>query len=151
MDFQFVHDKTVIYMDDIKITGSHERVIKKMISKGNPDLSIHTRKIFMYFAELANPNVDPTVENKLNYYFVNSLYQMDKVIKNEDWIPNTRAVKYILSNIHDGLSEMFFQFQPMKVLQNIYHLAIGNSYHLMDGYKDSIYMIRKILVANKLL
>lgn len=151
MDFKFIHDKTVIYMDDIRITGSHEKVIKRMLIDGNPELKIHTRKIFMYFAELANPNVHPEVENKLNYYFVKDLYSMDKVIKNEDWIANTRAIKYILNKEHGTLNEVFFAFQPMKVLQTIYHLAIGNSYHLMDTYKENIDRIRKILVSNKLL
>ena len=146
IDFTFIQGKTVIYMDDIKITGSHEKVVRKMTDACGMDTGV-----FIYFAELANPKVDPTVENKLNYYFVNSLYQMDKVIKNEDWIPNTRAVKYILDKEHGALSDIFYAFQPMKILQTIYHLAIGNSYHLMDAYKENLQVIRKILLTNKLL
>lgn len=149
MDFNFVTDKSVIYMDDIKITGSHEKVIQRMLScsASHPD----NRHIFVYFAELANPSIDPKVENKLNYYFVNSLYQMDKVIKNEDWIPNTRAVKYILKRDNGPLFEIFLEFQPLKIVQTIYHLAIGNSYHLMDEYKENIQKMKRVLIQNKLL
>lgn len=150
MDYKFVEGKTVIYMDDIRITGSHEKMIKNsLLSKvytGETD-----RAIFVYFAELANPNINPTVENILNYYFVKDLFTLDRVLKNEDWIPNTRVVKYILKKRDDEQFEVFIQFQPMKLLQTVYHLAIGNSYHLMDEYKENIQKIRKILLQNKLL
>jgi len=150
MDWKFINDKTVIYMDDIKITGSHEKVIRRMISDTNPHLEHTCNKVFIYFAELANPNVDPKVENTLNYYFVKDLYSLDKVIKNEDWIPNTRVVKYIFKRDNEQF-DTFIQFQPLKVLQTIYHLAIGNSYHLMPEYNENITKVRKILLQNKLL
>jgi len=150
MDWKFIDGKTVIYMDDIKITGSHEKVIRKMISDSNPNLEHACNKIFIYFAELANPNVNPVVENTLNYYFVKDLYSLDKVIKNEDWIPNTRVVKYIFKRDNEQF-DTFIQFQPLKILQTIYHLAIGNSYHLMPEYNENITKVRKILLQNKLL
>jgi hypothetical protein len=149
MDFKFVEDKTVIYMDDIKITGSHEKVVKRML--GSNVAYQDERRVFIYFAELANPNVDPIVENILNYYFVKDLFTLDKVLKNEDWIPNTRVVKYIFKKTEGDQFDVFIQFQPLKILQTIYHLAIGNSYHLMDEYKDNITKVRKILLQNKLL
>ena len=83
IDWDFIKDKTVIYMDDIKITGSHEKVIQRMIDTGKRQKD--SRSIFIYFAELINKNVDPTVENTLNYYFVKDLFTLDKVLKNEDW------------------------------------------------------------------
>jgi hypothetical protein len=149
MDFHFVNGKTVIYMDDIKITGSHEKVVRKMLGENNHEIS--TDKVFVYFAELANPKVDPTVENTLNYYFVKDLYSLDKVLKNEDWIPNTRVVKYILKESNGEHFDIFLQLQPLKIMQTIYHLAIGNSYHTMDEYKNNIGKVRKLLVQNKLL
>lgn len=149
-DYKFIENKTVIYMDDIRITGSHEKMIKSQILskvKDSPD----ERAIFIYFAELVNENVDPKVENILNYYFVKDLYSLDKVLKNEDWIPNTRAVKFILKKTDGGQFDVFLQFQPLKIVSTIYHLAIGNSYHLMDEYKENILKMRKLLVQNKLL
>jgi len=149
-DYKFIENKTVIYMDDIRITGSHEKMIKSQILskvKDSPD----ERAIFIYFAELVNENVDPKVENILNYYFVKDLYSLDKVLKNEDWIPNTRAVKFILKKTEGSQFDVFLQFQPLKIVSTIYHLAIGNSYHLMDEYKDNILKMRKLLIQNKLL
>ena len=71
MDFEFVKNKSVIYMDDIKITGSHEKVIRRMLGK---NIAFEDeRRVFIYFAELVNQNVDPKVENILNYYFVKDL------------------------------------------------------------------------------
>lgn len=149
MDFEFIRNKTILYMDDIRITGSHERVIRKMIN--NHTVHNDYRKVFVYFAELANPNIDPKVENTLNYYFVKDLYSLDKVLKNEDWIPNTRVVKYILRKENGEHFDIFLQFQPLKIVQTIYHLAIGNSYHQMDEYSDNIQKMKKLLIQNKLL
>lgn len=151
MDFSFVNNKTVLYLDDIRITGSHEKVIKRMLSENIGYSEDTTDRVFLYFAELANPKVDPTIENTLNYYFVKDLYSLDKVIKNEDWIPNTRAVKYILKQSNGEHFDIFLQFQPLKIVQTIYHLAIGNSYHLMEEYVSNLQKMRKLLVQNKLL
>ena len=149
MDFSFIQGKTVIYIDDVRITGSHEVVIRRMIDSHSE--SVDHNKVFIYFAELANPNVDPKVENTLNYYFVKDLYSLDKVLKNEDWIPNTRVVKYIFKEENPEIFTTFVHFQPLKILQTIYHLAIGNSYHTMDEYKENIHCVRQILLKNKLL
>lgn len=151
MDYKFIEGKAVIYMDDIRITGSHEKMIKGSLLSKVRDTSGDDRAIFVYFAELVNPSIPPTVENVLNYYFVKDLYSLDKVLKNEDWIPNTRVVKYILKKDNGAQFDIFLQFQPLKILQTIYHLAIGNSYHLMDEYRENLVKIRKLLAQNKLL
>lgn len=149
-DYKFMEDKTVLFLDDVKITGSHETLVRQeILSRIKATDSDITKCIFLYFAELANPNVHPNVENTLNYYFVKDLYSLDKVLKNEDWIPNTRVVKYILKE--SDQFDVFIQFQPLKILQTVYHLAIGNSYHLMDEYKDNLSKVRKLLLQNKLL
>jgi len=150
-DYDFLKGKTVLFLDDVKITGSHEKVIRAMLAEKSPQMFTDERRIFLYFAELANPNVHPSVENTLNYYFVKDLYSLDKVLKNEDWIPNTRVVKYIFKEENPVTFDVFIHFQPLKILQTIYHLAIGNSYHLMDEYKGNIQKVRKILLQNKLL
>ena len=140
MDTTFIKDKHIIFLDDIRITGSHERVINRMLG----ELNIEEHCIFTYFAELTNMDIDPKVENYLNYYFVKSLLDLDKIIKNDNFLFNTRVVKYMLNSPHEEF-KTFINYQRVKFLETFYYLAIGNSYHLMDDYKENLNYLKKLL------
>lgn len=140
IDREFVNGKTVLFLDDIKITGSHEKVVQKMIKDYNLDI----QSIFLYFAELTNKYIHPNIENHLNYYFVKSLLDLDKIIKNENFLLNTRVVKYILNSDFEEFKN-FIHYQPIRLVNSIYHLAIGNSYHKIDDYKTNLNYIKTLL------
>ena len=67
IDKEFLKDKVLIFLDDIRITGSHERMITKMLKEYCLENETH----LLYFAELINRNIHPNIENFLNYYHVN--------------------------------------------------------------------------------
>lgn len=140
IDSEFIKGKTLIFLDDIKITGSHEKVIKRMIDR----YSLENRCLFLYFAELTNKKIHPNIENFLNYHFVKKLLDLDKIIKNENFLLNTRVVKYILNAPFEEFTS-FIQYQPVKLVQTIYHLAIGNSYHKIKEYERNLKFIKKII------
>ena len=140
MDTEFIKGKTLIFLDDIKITGSHERVIERMLN----DYGVENDRIFAYFAELTDPTIDPRVENTLNYAYVKNLLDLDKIIKNEAFVLNTRIVKYILNYNHADFV-VFINFQRLKLVESIYHLALGNSYHLIPEYQNNLNYIKNLL------
>lgn len=143
IDKEFIKGKTIIFLDDIKITGSHERVIQRMVD----EYGLENRCVFLYFAELSNKNINPNIENYLNYAFVKKLIDLDKVIKNENFLPNTRVVKFILNSEFEEF-KTFIQYQPIKLVQTFYHLAIGNSYHKIEEYATNLQFIKKMLPKN---
>ena len=59
IDKAFLEGKTVLFLDDIRITGSHERMIMKMAGEYN----LNNEIFLLYFAELANRNIHPNIEN----------------------------------------------------------------------------------------
>lgn len=142
IDKAFLEGKFLIMMDDIKITGSHERIIERTFKENN----ITNDHVFLYFAELADPTIDPKVENYLNYAFVKNLLFLDKIIKNENFLPNTRVVKYILNHKDELAFTMFVMYQSKKVLANLYHLSIGNGYHLIPDYQTNLQIIKDLLI-----
>lgn len=147
IDKEFLKDKFLIFIDDIKITGSHEKVIERMINEN----SISNDHLFMYFAALHDDTINPKIENYLNYFYVKNLRDLDKIIKNKTFLPNTRVVKYIL-NCKDELEfTTFCQYQSKKTLTNLYHLAIGNSYHLIPDYMGNLNHIKQILIQRNCL
>lgn len=143
IDTEFIKGKTLILLDDVKITGSHERVIERMMSQ----LGLTNKRIYVYFAELVNKDINPNIENFINYYSVKSLLDLDKIIKNENFLLNTRVVKYILNYDHEDF-KVFIQYQNTKLAESIYHLALGNSYHLIPDYQKNLYFLRDLLANN---
>lgn len=140
IDKEFVQGKSIIFLDDIKITGSHEVVVQRMID----NYKLNSDYMFLYFAELTNKEINPNIENYLNYYFVKSLLHLDKVIKNENFMLNTRVVKYILSSDFNEFTN-FIQYQSNRLVNTIYHLAIGNSYHRIDEYRNNLNYIKQLI------
>jgi hypothetical protein len=55
IDKDFLQDKTLIFLDDIKITGSHERMIMKMVD----EYGLSNDIFMLYFAELMNKTSTP--------------------------------------------------------------------------------------------
>lgn len=133
IDKNFLTNRVVLLLDDIKITGSHEFVIKKLITSHD----IKAEFIFIYYAELTNPSIQPNFENYLNYAFVKGLNDLIEVVNGDSFILNTRIVKFIL---HSDLNS-FISFIPKikkDVLNTIVKYAISNNYHLMDEYAGNL-------------
>jgi hypothetical protein len=140
IDKAFVAGKTVLFLDDIRITGSHEKVIERMIKQFDLASDYH----FLYYGVLDSNDIHPSIENDLNYAFVKNLLDLDKIIKNEDFLLNTRVVKYLL-NYKEGDFKIFINYQKKLFLDSLYHSAIGNSYHLIEDYKENFNYLETLI------
>ncbi|MDR2499338.1 MAG: phosphoribosyltransferase family protein [Tannerellaceae bacterium] len=140
VDKALVEGKTLIHIDDIKITGTHERVIMNLFDKYGM-----TNDCFMlYFAELANPDIPPMIENQLNYAFVKSLDDVDCIIKSETFGFNTRVVKYILNTASESF-DRFIATQSSAFIIDLYCKAIGNGYFKFPAYRRNLEKLRSIV------
>ena len=137
IDKDFLKDKTLIFLDDIRITGSHERMITKMLKEYDLENQTH----LLYFAELTNRNIHPNVENFLNYYHVKSIFDLDDIIKSDRFSINTRIVKYIL-NSEPNSFKIFIQNHTNIFLELLYDMAIGNSYHTITAYQENLNLLK---------
>ncbi|MBF0575611.1 phosphoribosyltransferase family protein [Dysgonomonas sp. GY617] len=138
IDKEYIKNKQLLFLDDIKITGTHERIILKMLN----DAQISNDCYMLYFAELINSNISPKFENYLNNYFVKDLEKVDWIIKNEKFVFNTRVVKYILNADSDKF-ETFISRQTPDFKRDILHNAIGNEYFKFESYLKNINMLIK--------
>ncbi|KQT17077.1 hypothetical protein ASG31_12020 [Chryseobacterium sp. Leaf404] len=133
LDKDFLRGKLCIFIDDIKITGSHEYTVNKILRQ----YAVEADFLFMYYAELMNFDIDPKIENYFNYYAVKNVYDVVEVISKESFSYNTRIVKYIL-----GLDSGNFDYLTSKIkkqhLDDLIELAISNNYHLLKEFKNNI-------------
>lgn len=133
IDKAFIEGKQLLFIDDIKITGTHERIILKMLNEYEIDNNCY----MLYFAELINRNISPTIENFLNNFSVNNLNDIDYIINNEQFVFNTRVVKYILNSSEDSFIE-FINKQKNDFSRELYYQAIGNEYYKFDSYLKNL-------------
>ncbi len=140
IDSTFVKDKILLFLDDIRITGSHEKMITKMLGEFGLENEIY----LLYFAELTNTAIHPNIENYLNYYAVKSIFDLNSIIRNERFAINTRIVKYIL-NAEPDVFLIFIQNHSVGFIKLLYNMALGNSYHTIEAYQQNLLAIRKVL------
>lgn len=139
IDRNFINDKLCIFVDDIKITGSHEHTVNKILDQYN----VNGDFVFVYFAELTNKEIHPKIENHYNYFAVKSVNDIVDIINRINFQYNTRIIKYILN-----LDEEQFTFLTNNISvekrNELFHLAISNNYHQIIEYQDNIEMIKNI-------
>lgn len=137
IDRNFIEGKLCIFVDDIKITGSHEHTVNKILNQ----YAVKGDFIFVYFAELINKDIHPKIENHYNYFAVHNVEDIVSIINSEHFQYNTRIVKFILS-----LDEEQFNFLTANIsakkCNELFHLAISNNYHQILEYKKNINVIK---------
>jgi len=138
LDQHFLSKRLCLFVDDIKITGSHEIVIKNLIEKAG----LKGDFVFLYFAELVNKSIAPNFENYLNYYFVKGLNEIDTIVHDGHFEFNTRVIKYILGSERGRFTDFADRHAP-SFLRKIILYSIGNNYHLMPEYKDNLNQLIK--------
>lgn len=145
IDRNYIDGKFCIFIDDIKITGSHEHIIKKILDEYN----VKGQFAFLYYAELQNTDIHPNIENYYNYFYVKDVESLSSVINSATFTFNTRVVKYILKLEQVDFIRLLGKI-PGSLLQKLFDLAVSNNYHTIPDYKTNLDYINKNLTDKQL-
>lgn len=137
IDKDFINNKLCIFVDDIKITGSHEHTVNKILEQ----YSVNGDFVFVYFAELTNKAIHPKIENHFNYFAVKSVENIVDVVNRTNFQYNTRVIKYIL-NLDEEQFNFLINSIPIDKRNELFHLAISNNYHQIVEYQNNIEVIK---------
>jgi len=141
IDREIIKDKVLFFIDDIRITGSHERRIESLLESVGFDGTV----VFLYYASLKeSSDVHPNIENELNYHFVKNILDIDYIIKNEEFIFNTRATKYILKQ-EKSIFKTFVDYQSEVFRETLLSYTMGNGYHKLEDFRENIQYLINIL------
>lgn len=135
----FEGNELLIFLDDIKITGSHEFVVKKTLKENR----IKNDVFFIYHAILDNKNIDPIFENYLNYNYVKGVKEILKIYNESDFVLNTRFTKYILQ-LGDNDINYFLSSIKNNDLREIILASKGNKYDKIPEYFKNLKKIIKL-------
>lgn len=140
IDKEALIGKTVIFIDDVKITGSHERRMENLLKSCGFDGDV----IFCYYAEFTGEG-HPSIENYLNYNDLDDgLQSIQDIIIRDKVLLNTRLSKFIMS--YDSvLLEEFFRFMSQEFLYDLYTGMIGNDYHNQEEFKGNMMLLNSFL------
>lgn len=141
IDREFVRNKLVIFLDDIKITGAHENRIRKLIDSYKLECDF----MFVYYVELKAEDVTPTIEDELNLYAIRNLLDINHIIRNQEFIFNTRVTKFILKSPHEEFMS-FINYQSESFQETLYRNAIGNGYHRSEDFTQNIEYLRRVCI-----
>lgn len=146
IDSELLKGKTVIFIDDVKITGSHERRMEHLLEKSGFDGTV----IFTYYAEFTGDG-HPSIENYLNYNGIKGGLNSISEIKSSDGIRlNTRVTKFIFSQPEPDFNE-FIRHKPNKFKMDLLNGMIGNDYHILDEFKGNVDTLRGSIKSNSLI
>lgn len=144
IDRNYIGNKLCLLLDDIKITGSHEHIVKKILEQ----YDVQGTFVFLYFAELVNKDIHPNIENYYNYFYVKDTRSLMEVINSPTFEFNTRIVKYILKLKESEFSLLLTSLKK-KVKRKLFDLAVSNNYHTIDEYKTNLDQINNSLTNKK--
>lgn len=130
----------VISVDDIKITWSHEQRIREVLQRYN----IQNDVFYLTYAELSDPNADPSIEWFLNNYSVKNLDDVQELIQNNDFILNTRVMKLILKAPLQSF-EKFIKLQEPTLQKEFLEWAISNKYDKEWIFAHTIQYLQSIV------
>ena len=134
-------DDVCIFIDDISITGTHQRVIEKLLNES----LIVTKSLFLYFAKLDNPEVCPSFENTLNFSFTSDVNSLLVVVFSEFYKITTRTTKYILSLQPSDLDYLLDKIKLHKrysVLNDLVEMSYANEYNHIELYKQNLHTLQ---------
>lgn len=133
IDRNFINNKLCIFVDDIKITGSHEHTVNKILEQYN----VNGDFVFVYFAELINNEIHPKIENHYNYFAVKGVEDIVDVVNRTNFQYNTRIIKFILNLEEEKFGYLINNISNDK-RKELFHLAISNNYHQIIEYQNNI-------------
>ena len=134
----------LVFIDDISITGTHQRVIEDIMKLYN----YSNESIFLYYSKLDNPIIDPVIENELNYNFLNSSNKLLEIIYSGSFGLTTRAIKYILKlpeSEFNQFAQSLMQNNRMDLIDEIFSASINNGYETIDIFNFNFLKLKKLV------
>jgi FMN phosphatase YigB (HAD superfamily) len=127
-----------IYIDDISITGTHQRVLEHLLDSSGVDANT----FFLYFAKLSNSEVCPSFENYLNYSFIDEFSKLFELITSDDYRITTRNTKYILSQKIENLDELInflIRNEKFELWSELITKSYANEYNKIELYQHNLF------------
>lgn len=142
---QFIRGKTLIFIDDVFITGTHEDKLVEVLNKNQLD----NPTFFLYYAKYAKGAIGADIEAAINFAGVKSFDDFIEMTHRPDHNIIVRPIKYVLSQPNSVLLAGLESFNP-NFLKKLYNGALGEGYYKIPAYQTNLNSINLYLEGNSL-
>lgn len=140
LNAEFFRDKLLLFVDDIRITGTHEDKIRDSLAKQLPS----NDAMYLYYATYTGTNAE--IEAKLNFARDVSVTSLV-----DGWEEDptryrviVRPTKYLLGSDPRELEHHIFRI-PLEVRQELYYGSLAEGYYNIPKYRTCLMMLRDSL------
>jgi hypothetical protein len=98
LDTNYIRDKVLFIIDDIKVTGAHEDRITELLEQ-----NYHEDVVYLTYADVDMREAMPSIEARLNLYGITSLEDVSSLIEADEFLFNTRPR---ITLLHSCLGEV---------------------------------------------
>lgn len=130
----YLKGKTLIFIDDVYITGTHE---EKLIEEMN-NLSLDNDAFFLYYAKYHGNS--PDIEGQLNFSNINDIEDLVNLTKEPEHHVIIRPIKFLLSQSSLGDSIGFF---PSSFIEKVYFGCIAEGYYTIPAWQKNYSIIEQ--------
>ena len=138
MNTAFAEGKTLIFVDDVRVTGTHEEKMIQMVER----LGLPNEMIFCTYAEYHGDS--PGIEHELNHTFVTNARVVAQMAQEPDWRVTTRALRIILETPEEEFGALLAAFSH-KDVEKIYHASIVKAYNQHEPYARNFASLREMM------
>lgn len=141
LNTSFLQHKVLLFIDDVRITGTHEDILVDIMKKQN----INNRSYFLYYAMVDTARtISPTVEANINFSDMNTVDDFIKLANSDNYSIVVRSAKFLLGL---SLEEMAYAILHInkKVLDAIYHGCLGEGYYRIPKYQTNFLKLQHFI------
>lgn len=133
----FVKGKTIIFVDDVKITGTHEDKLKDILDETSLNNIGH---FFLYYANYSGNQ--PDIESKINFASAKTDKDFSDLLTNKNAEMIIRPIKYIMSLEEDKFSRIITSL-GFYYSYKLYNACLAEGYYKIPQYQNNFNYLNK--------
>lgn len=142
LPMDFLRGKHLIFIDDIKITGTHEDKLRElMVSSGLQPYSFD----FLYYAQFNYQGQHAEIESELNFAGVKTMQDYLNLMQEDNHRLIVRPIKFLLSRPLSEFHSFLHQLSARAVC-DLYHACNAEGYYRIPQYQHNLALLRSFLL-----
>lgn len=129
---EFLEGKTLIFVDDVCITGTHEDKLVEILDKNG----LTNRTFFAYFGKYEKGEVGADIEAQLNFAGITNVGDFVELSREPDHHLIVRPIKFMLSQSTDDFATAI-QAMDDSFARKMYYGCVGEGYNRIPKYQDN--------------
>lgn len=126
----YLADKNLIFIDDVNITGTHERKLEEILDENH----VENNRFFLYYAKFVdNGKAGADIESKINFAGIQTISDFAELTREPNHHMIVRPIKFLLSRSPFEF-ERFIATVGEEYAQKLYYAAISEGYYNIPSY-----------------